>query len=178
MITTDRLALRRWQAGDRDAFAAMNADPRVMAQVPTALTRPQSDALFDAGDQHIAAHGFGPWALALRSRPYLIGMGGLHIVDLPCALLGEIELTLRLRRDAWGQGFASEAGRAAIDFVRTRLPAVNRVVAITVARNTGAIALLDRLGLVPQPDLDFDRPFLAPGHPLSRQLVFAIDTVA
>ena len=44
---TQRLVLRGWRDGDRDAFAAMNADPEVMHHFPEVLTREQSDAMFD-----------------------------------------------------------------------------------------------------------------------------------
>jgi RimJ/RimL family protein N-acetyltransferase len=46
-LRTERLVLRRWQCTDRDLFAAMNADPEVMAYFPSVLDRSDSDALID-----------------------------------------------------------------------------------------------------------------------------------
>ena len=46
-IHTQRLLLRRWREQDRAAFAALNADPRVMEHFPALLTRQESDALLD-----------------------------------------------------------------------------------------------------------------------------------
>jgi RimJ/RimL family protein N-acetyltransferase len=44
---TERLHLRQWLPADRELFAALNADPRVMAFLPSRLTRTESDALAD-----------------------------------------------------------------------------------------------------------------------------------
>jgi RimJ/RimL family protein N-acetyltransferase len=44
---TQRLLLRPWKAADREPFAALNADPIVMAHFPAPLTREQSDAMAD-----------------------------------------------------------------------------------------------------------------------------------
>lgn len=59
MQSSDRLRLRRWRDEDRAAFAALNADPRVMAFFPNCLGRLESDALIDRIEAHFDKHGFG-----------------------------------------------------------------------------------------------------------------------
>ncbi|MNT59321.1 hypothetical protein D3C72_1968220 [compost metagenome] len=54
---TTRLQLRQWRTQDRDAFAAMVADPEVMRYFPAPLTRAQSDAMADKCEALIAEHG-------------------------------------------------------------------------------------------------------------------------
>jgi RimJ/RimL family protein N-acetyltransferase len=44
---TKRLRLRQWLPGDREPFAALNADPTVMAFFPCLLDRAASDAMAD-----------------------------------------------------------------------------------------------------------------------------------
>jgi RimJ/RimL family protein N-acetyltransferase len=44
---TRRLRLRRWRDEDLEPFAAINADPEVMAYFPEPLSRRQSDALVE-----------------------------------------------------------------------------------------------------------------------------------
>ena len=46
-LRTDRLVMRRWQHGDREPFAALNADPHAMRFFPAPLDRAASDALVD-----------------------------------------------------------------------------------------------------------------------------------
>src|ERR1039458_3998947 len=49
-IETERLFLRAWSEEDRDAFALINADPRVMEHFPALMSREQSDSLVDRID--------------------------------------------------------------------------------------------------------------------------------
>ena len=56
------------------------------------------------------------------------------------------ELGYRLRREAWGQGYATEGSQALLDhaFHTLGLP---RVWAVTMAVNTGSRAVMSRLGM-------------------------------
>lgn len=59
VATTPRLILRRWRASDREPFARMNGDPRVMEFFPGLLTREESDQAADRIQAHFEKHGFG-----------------------------------------------------------------------------------------------------------------------
>ena len=80
MLTTDRLLLRRWRDDDREAFAALNADPVVMEHFPSTLTRDESDALVDRIAAHFDEHGFGLWAADVTASATFIGFVGLSTV--------------------------------------------------------------------------------------------------
>jgi hypothetical protein len=54
-LRTARLHLRRWRAGDRAPFAALNADPRVMEHFAAPLSREESDALAALGLDEIVS---------------------------------------------------------------------------------------------------------------------------
>jgi GNAT acetyltransferase-like protein len=69
-----RVCLRRWREEDREAFAAMNADGRVMEFFWNCLSRAESDVMVDHIQKHFTKHGFGLWALELPER------GALHRV--------------------------------------------------------------------------------------------------
>src|SRR5262249_43197841 len=66
ILTTDRLILRRWSDSDREPFARINADPRVMEFFAECLSRERSDALVDRAECHFREHGFGPCAAEFR----------------------------------------------------------------------------------------------------------------
>jgi ribosomal-protein-alanine N-acetyltransferase len=66
-LSGGRVCLRRWRDQDRDAFAAMNSDPRVMEFFASRLTRADSDALADRIQQHFGEHGFGLWQSRSRA---------------------------------------------------------------------------------------------------------------
>ena len=51
-LCTDRVRLRRWLPGDREPFAALNADPRVTEYLPGPLSREESDVLVQRIEEH------------------------------------------------------------------------------------------------------------------------------
>ena len=53
---TSRLQLRQWNKADRQPFAALNADPRVMQFFPASLSREQSDAMASRCEALIDEH--------------------------------------------------------------------------------------------------------------------------
>ena len=66
ILETPRLILRHWREADHEAFARMNADPKVMEFFPARLTRQQSDALVARIETHFSKHGFGLFAAEFR----------------------------------------------------------------------------------------------------------------
>ena len=77
-LNTERLLLRPWRVADREHFAAMNADPRVMRHFPNALTREESDALADRIEAGFQANGFGAWAVEVHGVTSFAGFVGLN----------------------------------------------------------------------------------------------------
>jgi RimJ/RimL family protein N-acetyltransferase len=77
-LETERLHLRQWLPADRQPFAALNADPQVMAFLPSRLTRTESDALADRCQHLIQQQGWGLWATTLKTSDQFIGFVGLH----------------------------------------------------------------------------------------------------
>ena len=110
---TSRLVLRAWREDDFDAFAAMNADPRVMEYFPAPLTREESAAFFGHIREEFQTEGFGLYAVERISDGSQLGYTGLHRVTFD-GLCGQIEVIWRLRADAWGNGYAPEAAQACL----------------------------------------------------------------
>jgi len=96
-LTTQRLYLRRWQAGDRAPFAELNGDREVMRHFPAPLTRHASDELADRLEADIASRGWGLWALEERSTGAFIGFTGLAPTDFEASFTPAFEIGWRLR---------------------------------------------------------------------------------
>lgn len=58
-LETPRLYLRQWQSADYEPFAALNADPAVMAFFPAVLSRRESDVMADRIRSFISGNGWG-----------------------------------------------------------------------------------------------------------------------
>jgi RimJ/RimL family protein N-acetyltransferase len=171
-LTTDRLLLRRWQDGDREPFAAMNADPEVMRHLPAPLDRAASDALVDRIEALFVEQGFGLWALEVRASGEFVGFTGLNPMPEGTPGVGGMEVGWRLTRAAWHRGYATEAARAAVRvaFDGAGLP---RLWSMTAATNTASQAVMRRLGMTPHSR--FEHPRLPAGHPVRPQVAFVLD---
>ena len=64
-LPSGRVCLRRWRDEDREAFAAMNSDARVMEFFRSPLSPVESDAMVDRIQKHFSEHDFGLWAIEL-----------------------------------------------------------------------------------------------------------------
>ena len=75
-----------------------------------------------------------------------------------------MEVGWRLRKDAWGQGYAREAAAASLDIAFDEHDA-DEVIALTVARNRASWGLMERLGMTRREDLDFPNDEFDPDDP-------------
>ncbi|MCJ2072861.1 GNAT family N-acetyltransferase [Methylobacterium sp. J-030] len=146
------LILRRWRPDDTAPFAALNADPRVMAHFPRPRTEAESAAEARSCDLRFVADGFGPWAVEQGGR-FLGFVGAFRIMRAMPFPGGEqigatIELGWRLARDAWGRGIATRAARLTLADLAGRC-GIRAVVAYTAAGNDRSRAVMERLGMVP-----------------------------
>jgi RimJ/RimL family protein N-acetyltransferase len=146
ILRTDRLVMRRWRSGDREPFAALNADPCTMRFFPDPLDRAGSDALVDRLEERFETQGFGLWALEIADTGQFIGFTGLNPMpdDVPGA--GGMEVGWRLARSAWHHGYATEAGRAALGVAFGDLR-MNEIYSMTAVVNEPSRAVMRRLGL-------------------------------
>lgn len=171
LLGTERLILRRWRQADREPFAAINADPAAMEHFPATLTREQSDELVERIEAGFEQHGFGLWALELRDRGQFVGFAGLAVPGFEAHFTPAVEVGWRLARSAWGNGYAIEAGRAALAFGFGEA-GLAEVVSFTAAGNARSRRVMERLGMTHDPADDFDHPSLPKGHRLRRHVLY------
>lgn len=149
-LETERLRLRPLVASDAAAYAAMRFHPDVEKWLPAA-----------EGDRMAAAHAtiarfadgwrqrrHAPWGVFLQDR--LIGHAGLNFVPE----FGETEVLWALHPAAWGQGYATEAARAALAWGFDTL-GLTLIFAITLPDNLASQAVMKRLGLIYRKRVDY-----------------------
>ncbi|MFI9048355.1 GNAT family N-acetyltransferase [Streptomyces sp. NPDC053427] len=148
-IHTPRLLLRRWQDDDLAPMADINADPLVMRWIGdgTVLDLDQTAQAIEQWEEEWDDEGFGLFAVELLASGELAGCVGLSVPEyLPDALPG-IEISWRLGRQYWGQGYASEAAQAVLEFA-LQDRGLDRVVAIDRPGNEASENVMRKLGLV------------------------------
>jgi RimJ/RimL family protein N-acetyltransferase len=172
-VRTARLLLRGWREADRAPFAAINADPAVAALLGQALDRAASDAYAERIEAHWASEGFGLWAVERLDEGRFIGFTGLARPRFEAHFTPAVEVGWRLAHAAWGQGFATEAGRAALQFGFETV-GLEEIVSFTAVANERSRAVMDRLGMSRDARGDFDHPRLEPGDPLRRHVLYRL----
>jgi RimJ/RimL family protein N-acetyltransferase len=170
-IRTARLVMRRWRDGDRDAYAAMNADPLVMRYFPATLDRAASDASVDRIEALFDRQGFGLWALEVAGTAEFIGFTGLNPMPAGVPGAGGMEVGWRLAARAWHQGYATEAAAAALD-VGFNGVGLDQIWSMTAVLNEPSQAVMRRLGMVSY--AHFEHPAIAVGHAMRPHVVYRL----
>ncbi|HEY5449121.1 MAG TPA: GNAT family N-acetyltransferase [Polyangia bacterium] len=172
-IRTARLRIRSWRDDDFEAYAAMNADPRVMEFFPGVLSREESRERFARGSARLAERGYGLWPVEVIGGSPFIGICGLAGPDFTAHFTPAVEIGWRLAAEHWGQGYATEAARAvlAFGFEKVGLP---EIVSFTTAANVRSRRVMEKLGLQRSPGDDFLHPLIAEGHPLRPHVLYRL----
>lgn len=172
---TERLVLRNWRESDKDEYLATCNTKAVTAHLNGPATPEDIDASVSRIARSQADHGFCFWAIERKADGALLGYCGLRICDdLERPVHGEVEIGWRLRENAWGQGYACEAARVALEWAWANLD-TDRVVSFTVPANEASWRLMERLGMIRRPDLDFAHPRFPPDHPLSTHITYVME---
>ncbi len=140
-IQTDRLLLRLPEACDVPPMYEIHQDPEVMRFVgkPGSITVAWRNVAMMIG--HWQMLGYGMWIVVNRADGQVIGRAGLWNEDGGPGL----ELGWLIRRSAWGQGFATEAARAALDWTWQHVE-TDHVISVIHAENAPSIRIAEKLG--------------------------------
>jgi RimJ/RimL family protein N-acetyltransferase len=147
-LETERLELRRFTADDVENLVELDGDPDVMRFInggrPTARAEVENEILPAFLDHYARYAGYGFWAAIEKPTGRFVGW--FHFRPAEGAPPGEVELGYRLRRSAWGKGYATEGSRALIDKGFAEL-GVQRVVASTMVVNVASRRVMEKAGL-------------------------------
>jgi RimJ/RimL family protein N-acetyltransferase len=146
-IETERLKLRQFVDADLDALARMCADPETMRYIGQGATLSRADAWRSMAMflGHWQLRGYGMWAVEDKRTGAFVGRIGLHYPEGWPA----IEVGWLLDRAQWGQGLATEGGRAAITWAFDRLN-LQRISSVIHPQNAASIRVAEKLGMRPE----------------------------
>lgn len=163
-IHTPRLLLRPWQDDDLVPMADINADPLVMRWTGdgAVLDLEQTAQAIERWEEEWDEEGFGLFAVELLASGELAGFAGLSVPEYLPEALPCVEISWRLGRQFWGQGYASEAAQAVLEFALVDR-GLDRVLAIDRLGNEASQNVMHKLGMV------FERETTHPefGHALT-----------
>jgi [ribosomal protein S5]-alanine N-acetyltransferase len=145
-LTTKRLFLRHFHILDAEPMYRIFGDAQVMHFGDGAQTEEWvHNWLITCLERYYQTWGFGPYAVVESRRQEVIGYCGLFLFP---DINGrpEVEIGYRLKRAAWGQGYATEAALAVRDYAFTTL-CLKRLIALIDPSNTTSIRVAEKIGM-------------------------------
>lgn len=161
MIETARLILRPWTEADLPTLGRFSTDPVLMHHFGRPELADDSVERLERMQRFDRELGFSFRAVVRKTDGEVIGNCGLKPLTIPWPEPTDIEIGWLIRQDCWGQGYALEAATPMLADVLARAP---RVVAITAKTNSASQRVMQKLGMLHWPSLDFDHPDVAQRH--------------
>lgn len=147
-LETEHMVLRRFTAEDVDHLVDLDSDPEVMrflnGGVPTPREAIQDRILPGFLRSYERFPGFGVWAAIEKASGDFLGWLSLRPPEGGTS--DDVSLGYRLRRAAWGKGYATEGARALIRKGFAEL-GVERVFATTYEHNRASRRVMEKAGL-------------------------------
>jgi len=148
VLETTRLMFRPFTARDFDLLAELHRDPEVGRYMEGVWSDAKiAESLSRFADEH-ATRGHSKWAAFTRDGEF-VGRAGVSLWPAT----GELELGYAFAHRFWGQGLATEAARAVADWTFANT-GVGHLIAFTHPQNYGSQRVLERIGMVREPDRD------------------------
>jgi [ribosomal protein S5]-alanine N-acetyltransferase len=144
VIETHRLLLRKFTLDDVDALQAVLGDPVAMQWYPAPFDRDGVEGWIKRNLERYQRDGHGLWAMVLKASGEMIGDCGCviqEVEDKP-----ELEIAYHVRRNLWGNGYATEAARACMDYAFNTLGAL-RVISMIRPENINSRRVAEKNGL-------------------------------
>ena len=143
-LTTTRLIMRPLTSDDAESLHQIMAEPEVLHFFPNpaAPSLEQVSKMIAGQERHWHEHHYGWWGVTLRQTGRLIGWCGLQFLPET----EETEVAYLLAKSCWGQGLATEAARATLDFGFETLQ-LSRIIAIVHPDNLGSQRVAEKAGL-------------------------------
>ena len=137
-FTTDRLAAERLHEDHLADLVALHLDAEVSRYLGGVRTPEVTKAYLATNMAHWDQHGFGLWVQRTKAGAF-VGRAGLRHILVDD--VDEIEIVYALKREFWGQGYASEIAAAVTDVGLTRLKLPSLIGIVNVANSASRRAL-------------------------------------
>jgi len=144
VIETDRLLLRKFTEGDAPVLYELNLDLEVIRYTHDPMTDVEHarKVLNDVILPQYVLYGHGRWAVHLRSNLEFTGWCGLKYLPET----NEVDLGYRFMKKFWGNGYATEAALACIEYGFSNLD-LHQVVGRALPGNIASIKVLEKCGM-------------------------------
>jgi len=161
IFTSERLGFRKWTNNDLVEFTQLNSDEKVMEHFPKTLTKKEVELLLKKLNLHLIEKGFTYYAVELHATNEFIGMIGLAHQEYKTDFTPAIDIGWRLKRSAWGMGYATEGAKRCIEYAFNVLK-INTLIAVCTIHNQKSENVMKKIGMTKRGE--FNHPELI-NHP-------------
>ena len=169
---SERLIFRDWKQEDLSEFRKMNADPIVMEYFPSILTHSETDAFYARIKENMQSVGYGLYAVEVKETGAFIGFIGLHQANLNLGFDPFVEIGWRLKKEAWGMGYATEGAKRCLAYGFEQL-GFTAVYSFTSVLNTRSERVMRSIGMMKQST--FDHPRIDKEDVLCKHVLYRIE---
>lgn len=146
LIKTERLGLRNWATNDLEPFFQMSQDKEVMEFFPKLLTHMECKSFIDRMQIHFQKFGFCYFAIDSLETGEFLGFTGMLNQNYKSNFTPCIDIGWRLKRSAWGYGYATEAAKSCLNFASEELR-ISEIYSIASVPNVSSIAIMKKIGM-------------------------------
>jgi len=117
-----------------------------MEHFPKTLSRKEVENLVERLKTHFADNGFTYYATEILASKEFIGMIGLARQEYETKFTPAIDIGWRLKRDAWGKGYATEGAKRCLEYAFNKLN-INKIIAVCTIKNQKSENVMKKIGM-------------------------------
>ena len=149
IFKSERLGFRPWLNEDLDDFTKINSDAEVMEHFPKALSKEETREFIQRLQKHYLTHGYNYFAVEILATGELIGFIGLAYQTFETEFTPSTDIGWRLKKSAWGKGYATEGARRCLDYAFNDLK-LTRVISVCTVNNINSENVMKKIGMTKQ----------------------------
>ena len=146
IFKSKRLGFRNWTYKDLDEFAKLNSDKAVMEHFPKTLSEKEVIEFIKNLKNHYDKNGFTYYATEVLESKEFIGMIGLAFQEYKTKFTPAIDIGWRLKRNAWGKGYATEGAKKCLDYGFNELE-INKIISVCTVKNKKSENVMKKIGM-------------------------------
>lgn len=146
IFKSERLGFRNWSDNDLTEFAKINADSEVMEHFPKPLTKQETVELINRLSSNCSENGYCYFATETLHNGELIGFIGLALQDYETDFTPAVDIGWRLKKSAWGKGYATEGARKCLEFAFNELN-LEKIISTCTENNTKSENVMKKIGM-------------------------------
>ena len=146
LFKSKRLGFRNWRNKDLEEFLKLNSDKLVMEHFPNTLSVNEVENLIDRLKNQFEENGFTYYATEILETKEFIGMIGLASQTYESNFTPAVDIGWRLKRSAWGKGYATEGGKRCIEYAFNEL-SINKIISVCTINNSNSENVMKKIGM-------------------------------